>query len=331
MPSFNSMGGTGTTGGPAGRERRAVAALGGNAFAARGGEITMERQFAFAREALACLGPLLAPPFELLLSHGNGPQVGHQLARAERALGDAYPLPLDACVAQTQGELGYVIGRTLRDLLAERGLARPVAVLVTEVEVDPADPAFRDPVKPVGPVLDEGGAAALRARGASVRDDGGRGLRRMVPSPEPHRVLGVEVASRLLDEGALVVAAGGGGIPVVATPRGWRGVEAVVDKDFTAALLADEVAAGLLLLVTDVPCAYTDFRTPRQAPLGRLGAARARALLEEGHFEPGSMAPKIEACLRFASRPGRRAVVCDPPSLAAALRGEAGTIVLPDG
>ncbi len=310
-----------------------MVALGGNAFAARDGEITMARQFAFAREALACLGPLLLPPFELLLSHGNGPQVGHQLARAERALalGTAYALPLDACVAQTQGELGYVIGRTLRDLLAERGLSRPVAVLVTEVEVDPADPAFRDPVKAVGPVLDPAGAAALRERGATVRDDAGRGLRRVVPSPEPRRVLGVEVASRLLDEGTVVVAAGGGGIPVVPSPRGWRGVEAVVDKDLTAALLAEEVGAGLLLLVTDVPCAYTDFRTPRQAPLGRVAAARARALLEEGHFEPGSMAPKIDACLRFASRPGRRAVVCDPPSLAAALRGEAGTIVLPDG
>ena len=317
--------------GPGRPERRAVAALGGNAFAARGGEITMERQFAFAREALSCLGPLLLPPFELLLSHGNGPQVGHQLARAERAAGTAYPLPLDACVAQSQGELGYVVGRTLRDLLAERGSARPVAVLVTEVEVDPADPAFRDPVKPVGPVLDQAGAAALRARGATVRDDAGRGLRRMVPSPEPRRVLGAEVVAGLLDRGTLVVAAGGGGVPVVATPQGWRGVEAVVDKDLTAALLADEVGAGLLLLVTDVPCAYTDFRTPRQVPLGRVGAARARALLGEGHFEPGSMAPKIEACLRFACRPGRRAVVCDPPSLAAALRGEAGTIVLPDG
>ena len=325
------MSGTRSTSGPGGGERRVVAALGGNAFAAPDGQITMERQFGFAREALACLGPFLSPPWELLVSHGNGPQVGHQLARAERALGTAYALPLDVCVAQTQGELGYVLGRTLRDLLAERGLARPVVTLVTEVEVDPEDPAFREPVKPVGPFLDEAGAAALRARGASVRDDAGRGLRRMVPSPEPRRVLEAEVVARLLDEGALVVAAGGGGVPVVATALGWRGVEAVIDKDLTAALLADAVGAGLLLLVTDVPCAYTDFRTPRQAPVGRVGGARARALLAEGHFEPGSMAPKIEACVRFASRPGRRALVCDPPSLAAALRGEAGTIVVPDG
>lgn len=322
------MSGSRNASGPGGLERRVVAALGGNAFATPDGRITVERQFAFAREALSCLGPLLRPPFELLLSHGNGPQVGHQLARAELALGRAYPLPLDVCVAQTQGELGYVLERTLRDLLSG---ARPVVTLVTEVEVDPADPAFGDPLKPVGPFLDEAGAAALRARGASVRDDAGRGLRRVVPSPDPRRVLEAEVMARLLDQGVLVVAAGGGGVPVVATARGWRGVEAVVDKDLTAALLADAVGAGLLLLVTDVPCAYTDFRAARRAPVGRVGAARARALLAEGHFEPGSMAPKIEACLRFASRPGRRAVVCDPPSLAAALRGEAGTIVLPDG
>lgn len=321
------MGGDRNASSPGTVERRIVAALGGNAFAAPDGEISVERQFAFAREALWWLGPLLRPPFELLLCHGNGPQVGHQLARAELALGRAYALPLDVCVAQTQGELGYVLGRTLRDLLSG---ARPVVTLVTEVEVDPSDPAFADPLKPVGPFLDEAGAAALRSRGASVRDDAGRGLRRVVPSPHPRRVLEAEVMARLLDQGVLVVAAGGGGIPVVSTARGWRGVEAVVDKDLTAALLADAVGASLLLLVTDVPCAYTDFRTPRQVPLGRVGAARARALLAEGHFEPGSMAPKIEACLRFASRPGRRALVCHPPSLAAAVRGEAGTIVVPD-
>jgi len=308
---------------------RVVAALGGNAFAPGGAAPSAEGQLRFAREALASLGPFLAPPAELLLTHGNGPQVGHQLLRAERCRSEAYDLPLDVCVAQTQGELGYLLERALRDLLAERGIRRTVASLVTLVEVDPSDAAFRNPTKPIGPVLGAAQAADLRRRGAALADDAGRGLRRVVPSPEPRSVLGAEVVDRLLAGGVAVVAGGGGGVPVVRAAGGLAGVEAVVDKDLTAALLADAVGADLLAILTDVPCAYTDFRTPRQQPVGRVAASRARVLLAEGHFAPGSMAPKMEACARFASRPGRRAVVCDPPRLAQALRGEAGTIVLP--
>jgi carbamate kinase len=151
-----------------------------------------------------------------------------------------------------------------------------------------------------------------------------------VPSPEPRRVHEAEVIRQLLALGVAVVAAGGGGVPVARGPAGLRGVEAVVDKDLTAALLAEVLAADLLVVLTDVPCAFTGYRTPRQAPVGRIGASRARALLAEGHFAPGSMAPKLEACARFAGRPGRRAIVCDFASLAGALRGEAGTIVVPD-
>jgi carbamate kinase len=209
-------------------------------------------------------------------------------------------------------------------------VARPVASLVTQVVVDPDDPAFRYPSKPVGPFLDPARAAALRARGAVVEDDAGRGLRRVVPSPEPKRVVEAEVVRWLLAQGAAVVAGGGGGIPVTSAGDGLRGVEAVVDKDFTSALLADFLGAEVLAILTDVPCAYTDFRTRAQAPVGRVVASRARALLAEGHFAPGSMEPKMEACARFASRSGRRAIVCDPPGLAAALRGEGGTIVEPD-
>ena len=288
---------------------RAVAALGGNAFVARGAALTMEGQFRFARDALAHLAPLFAPGVELLVTHGNGPQVGHELIRVERSQGVAYPLPLDVCVAETQGELGYVLARTLRDLLAELGLARAVAALVTQVEVDPSDPAFRRPTKPVGPFLDLRAAEALRRRGATVLEE--------------------DVIRRLLEDGALVVAAGGGGVPVARGEHGLAGVEAVIDKDLTAALIADALGAELLLVLTDVPCAFTDWRTPAQAPLGRITASRARALLAEGHFAPGSMAPKVEACARFASRPGRRAIVCDLPGLAGALRGENGSIVLP--
>jgi carbamate kinase len=309
---------------------RVVAALGGNAFVPAGGTLTAEGQLRFAREALSHLAPFFSPEVELLVTHGNGPQVGHQLDRAERSLGAAYALPLDVCVAQTQGELGYVLAQALRELMARRGVVRPVASLVTQVVVDPDDPAFHHPCKPVGPFLDPARAAALRATGAVVEDDAGRGLRRVVPSPEPKSVVEAEVVRRLLALGAAVVAGGGGGIPVISAGDGLRGVEAVVDKDLTSALLADDLGAELLAILTDVPCAYTDFRTPARTPVGRVGASRARALLAEGHFAPGSMEPKMEACARFASRHGRRAIVCDPPGLAAALRGEGGTIVDPD-
>src|SRR5512147_2070257 len=281
---------------------RAVAALGGNAFVARGAPLTMEGQFQFARDALAHLAPLFAPDVELLVTHGNGPQVGHELIRVEHSEGIAYALPLDVCVAETQGELGYVLTRTLRDVFAAQGIFRPVAALVTQVEIDPGDPAFASPTKAVGPVLDAAQTEALRKRGVAVRDDAGRGPRRVVPSPEPRRVLEAEVMRQLLARGAAVVAAGGGGVPVARGPGGFRGVEAVVDKDLTAALLAD------------VLCAFTDYRTPRQAPVGRIRASRARELLAAGHFAPGSMAPKVEACARFAGKPGRRAIICDLPS-----------------
>lgn len=301
---------------------RVVVALGGNAFAPAGTAPTAEGQARFAREALGRLGPLLAPDVELLVTHGNGPQVGRLLERLA--------LPLDVCVAQTQGELGYLLAQALGEILELRGAGRQVVSILTRVEVDPGDPAFRNPSKPIGPWLDPAEAEALRLRGASVGREAGRGWRRVVPSPEPRGVVEAGAVRQLLDAGAAVVAGGGGGVPVVREAPGLRGVEAVVDKDLTSALLAEAVGAELLAIVTDVPCAYTDFRTARQAPVRRATATRARALLREGHFAPGSMGPKMQACARFASRPGRRAVVCDAPGLAAALAGEGGTTVHAD-
>jgi carbamate kinase len=310
---------------------RVAAALGGNAFVRAGEALSVEGEHRFAREALAVLAPFFAPGTELLVVHGNGPQVGHQLERAERARATAYLLPLDVCVAQTQGELGYVLAQALSALVAEAGRSRPVVALVTRVEIDAGDAAFRRPTKPVGPVLDRAAAAALTSRGAVVHDDAGRGLRRVVPSPEPVRVVEEAAVRALLESGAIVVAAGGGGIPVAAAggPGASRGVEAVVDKDLTAALLAGALEAELLVFLTDVPCAYTDHLGPRQARIGRIDSSRARALLAEGQFAPGSMGPKIEAAVRFVEGGDRRSIVCDPPSLAAALRGDAGTIVVP--
>lgn len=309
---------------------RVVVALGGNLLLPPGSDATVEQQLRVTEALLAHLEPLLEPGAELLFTHGNGPQVGHQLERVERSLGAAYALPLDACVAQTQGELGYLVARALSGALARRGTPRPVAALVTTVEVDPGDPAFAAPTKPVGPVIGAARAEALRGLGAVVRDDAGRGLRRCVPSPEPRRIPEAEVIRRLVEAGVALIAAGGGGVPVIREGGAVRGVEAVVDKDLTAALLADAVEAELLLIVTDVPCAFTGFRSARPVRVGQVTAARARALLAGGHFAPGTMGPKVEACARFVGRPGRRAVICDPPGVLAALRGEAGTVVVPD-
>jgi carbamate kinase len=277
----------------------------------------------------ARLTPLLRAPGGLVVTHGNGPQVGHQLLRAEAAGGRAYQLPLGSCVAATQGELGDVLVTALRGVLAERGDERLVAAVLSHVVVDRGASAFHAPSKPVGPFLEEAGARRLELAGVAVgADPAGRGVRRLVPSPEPLEIVEAEVIRALLRVGAVVVACGGGGIPVTRDGVYLRAVEAVVDKDLTAALLADALDAALFLVVTDVPAACTDFASPRRAPLGRVTAARLRDLLAEGHFAPGTMAPKVEACVRFVSAAGRRAVICDPSSIDRAVRGEAGTQVV---
>ncbi|MBW2271188.1 MAG: carbamate kinase [Deltaproteobacteria bacterium] len=304
---------------------RVVVALGGNAFARGGARLSMEGQFRFAHEALRQLSPLLGEEHRIVLCHGNGPQVGHMLIRVERSLGAAYAIPLEVCVAESEGELGYVLLQSLHNVLAEVGVRRPVASLLTQVVVDAADPAFANPTKPIGPGYEAEQAAELRARGFALVEDPDRGWRRVVPSPEPLEIVDLDVLAQLFERGVLVIAAGGGGIPVVREANKLEGVDAVVDKDLTAALLADRVGAELLVILTGVPCAYRNYGSERQAPLGRLSPARVGELLAEGHFPPGSMGPKMEAARRFVRRDGRRAIVCDPDALSAALRGEAGT------
>ncbi len=304
-----------------------IVALGGNAFVKPDEPLTMAGQFQVAREALSYLSPLLNNGFPLVLTHGNGPQVGHILVRVEEALGKAYAIPLEVCVAESEGELGYVLQQTLYNLLAESAVARPIVSLLTQVVVDADDPAFLAPTKPIGPFYTAEQAAELSRKGFVVRDDAGRGLRRIVASPAPRSIIEAPIIHRLLDDGVLVIAAGGGGIPVVQENGRLIGVEAVVDKDLASALLGETLGARLLLILTGVPCAFQDFGTPRQAAIGRITTERAGQLLAEGHFAPGSMRPKIEAAIRFAGRPGARSVVCDPPSVAAALEGKAGTIV----
>ncbi len=304
-----------------------VVALGGNAFAAPNKPLTMASQFEFAESALSQLHPLLGADTRLLIAHGNGPQVGHLLMRAEAALGKAYAVPLEVCVAESEGELGYVLEQSLYNVLAQRGSQRPIASLLSQVLVSADDPAFAHPTKPIGMFYDRSQAAELERHGFRMCEDAGRGYRRVVPSPSPREILGVDVVRALLDLGVIVIAAGGGGIPVIRRDGRLHGVAAVVDKDLTAALLADQIDARLLLILTDVPCAYRDFNTPHQRPIGRTSTRELAALGKAGHFAAGSMAPKIEAAIAFVSRPERRAVICNPDSLVAALAGAAGTVV----
>lgn len=306
---------------------RTIVALGGNAFADPAVPLTMAHQFDFALHAFRALTPLYSDQRELIITHGNGPQVGQMLIRAEQARDHAYPLPLDVCVAESQGELGYVISQSLQNRFSELGITRPIAPLLTRVVVAADDPAFLKPTKPIGPWYAPGQLDEIRQRGYPLIEVPGRGFRRVVASPQPQEILEVDSINALLTSGAVVIAAGGGGTPVIRQAGQLQGIEAVIDKDLTSALLGEQTDARLLLILTDVPCAYQDFNTPQQSPLGRIDIAAARELLDAGHFAEGSMKPKIEAAIRFSSRPGTRTIICNRDVLDQALTGQAGTII----
>ena len=306
--------------------RSLVISLGGNAFAAAGEAMTMAGQFDFAARTLAPLGRLLQTRPQLLVTHGNGPQVGYILTRVEEAVGKAYTLPLEVCVAESEGEIGYVLQQTLHNLSSGR---QPVATLLTQVVVDPADPAFDSPDKPIGPWFDTEQAATLAQAGMPlVHDSSGRG-RRVVPSPKPVAIVELDTIRALLDLGAIVIAAGGGGIPVVERNNALEGVEAVVDKDLATALLAREIGASELVLVTGVAGVYTDFETDSARLVRHTHPDELANWLAQGQFPAGSMGPKVAAAIDFVRATDRRAVICQPQDLAAAITGEAGTVVNP--
>jgi len=304
--------------------QRLVISLGGNAFVGRGDGLTMAGQFAFAADTLAPLETVLRGDDQLLITHGNGPQVGFILTRVEAALGKAYRLPLEVCVAESEGEIGYVLQQTLYNL--GRG-HRPVATVLTQVVVAADDPAFGSPSKPIGPWFAPAQAASLATRGVPLlRDARGRG-RRVVASPKPLRIVEAAVIARMLDIGVVAIAAGGGGIPVIERDGRLAGVEAVVDKDLATALLARELRADALVLVTGVAGVYRDFGTPMARLLRRAHPDELAVLAAQGQFPEGSMGPKVAAAAQFARATGRRAVICQPADLGAALRGDAGTRV----
>lgn len=309
-----------------------VVALGGNALLLPGQRGTHLEQEENAVSTCRHLAPLLRRKFALILTHGNGPQVGNVLLQNEAAADRIPPMPLDHCVADTQGSLGHILQQALLNRLREEGLRRNVVTLVTHVEVDPADPAFADPTKPVGPFFDERQANEIVARDKWVmREDSGRGWRRVVPSPRPLRVLQAGLVRDLALAGHIVIAVGGGGIPVCVRERRIEGVEAVIDKDLASACLAREVKADVLLILTEVPAVYRNFGRKNQKAIPALTTGVAKALLEKGEFPRGSMGPKIEAAVLFLEGGGERVLITNADALEEALERRAGTWISPDG
>jgi carbamate kinase len=307
---------------------RVLIALGGNAMTAADGSARPEDQIAAIVRAAAPIADLVAGGAEVVITHGNGPQVGNLLVKNELAASVVPPVPLDWCGAQTQGTLGFILLNALDAALAARGARRPVATVVTRTVVDAGDPGFTTPSKPIGRYLPAAEAATMIEHGQVWQDRGVRGWRRVVASPEPEEVLDAPTVAVLLDAGYVVVAGGGGGIPVVRDPDGsLRGVEAVIDKDLSAALLGRAVGARVLVIGTDVPAVVLDHGTGHARPLGRVTVPELRRHAAEGHFAAGSMGPKVEAACRFVESGGDHSVITSLDRIADAVSGAAGTVV----
>jgi carbamate kinase len=310
---------------------RVLVALGGNAMTSADGQARPEDQIAAAEVAMANVADLVAEGIEVVITHGNGPQVGNLLVKNELAAAVVPPVPLDWCGAQTQATLGFVLMNALEPALELRGARRPTAAVVTRTLVSIDDPAFAKPTKPIGRYLAAAEAAVMIEHGQQYEDRGERGWRRVVASPEPLEILDAGVAAALASQGYIVIANGGGGIPVVREPDGrLRGVEAVIDKDLGADLLARSVGADRLVIATDVDHAVVSFGTPQARPLGETAVSVMRQYASDGHFASGSMGPKVEAICRYVEATGRPAVITSLANIVAAVRGESGTIVIPD-
>ena len=306
----------------------AVIALGGNALAPAGERSNIHDQFRHTRESLGPIVDLALDGWNVCVVHGNGPQVGDELVRNELARMDAPPLPLGVLVAATAGWIGYMVQQSIDNALRRLGSPRKVATVVTQVHVDPADPALKAPTKFIGRAVSPKRAAELEAEGHVIRKDGNGKLRRVVGSPRPIAIHELQVIKTLVDSGVLVIAAGGGGAPVYDHPTlGWEGVDAVVDKDLAAAVLARDLGAELLLILTDVDAVYLDWGKPTQRPLTRITPDDAERLDREKQFGEGSMAPKIRAAIDFVRRTGGRATITELARGRDAVRGKAGTTI----
>jgi carbamate kinase len=308
---------------------RVVIALGGNALLRRGAEDTFEEMYRAARAAAERVADIAAMGWEVVLTHGNGPQVGRILLQQEAAREVVHPMPLDVCGAESQGQIGYLLQVTIGDVFFERQMERPVATILTLTRVRSDDPAFADPTKFVGPYYDEAEAIALeRDRGFVMKADPHGGWRRVVPSPKPYSIVETPILKQLVADGVIVIAGGGGGVPVIEDGPRLVGKEGVVDKDLAAAILAREVEASVLLILTDVKRVQRGFGSFLPEDIERMTIAEARALLRKGEFGAGSMGPKVEAAIGFVQAGGSRAVIADLADASAALQGEAGTEIV---
>jgi carbamate kinase len=305
-----------------------VIALGGNSFISDETHQSVPEQYLAVERACASIVQLLDDAdVRLVVTHGNGPQVGFILRRSEIAATSLHQVPLDSCVADTQGALGYQLERALRNEFKRRGVIRSAAVVVTLVLVDRDDQAFKQPSKPIGEFLSQERAEQHRLKdGWDVVEDAGRGWRRVVASPAPKEILDLDAVKNLLDAGFVVVAAGGGGIAVVEEPNGdISGASAVVDKDLASSLLAHQLDAEVLVITTGVEKVCLDFGKPNQKALDTISIADAKLYMAQGHFKPGSMLPKMQAAIEFVEGGGREAIITDTAHLTAAIGGRAGT------
>lgn len=310
-----------------------VIAIGGNSLISDSRHMSVLDQYRAAGETASHIAAIVAAGWRVVVTHGNGPQVGFILLRSELAKDQLHQVPLESCVADTQGAIGYQIQQTLENELRRRRIWSPVATVVTQVRVDARDPAFRNPSKPIGPFYSEADAKQHAERdGWAVKDDAGRGWRRVVPSPAPREIIEEPVIRELLKRKIIVIAVGGGGIPVVKKRGGLlRGCAAVIDKDAASALLGANLKADTLLISTGVDKVALDFGKPTQRDLDRITLAELKRHIKAGQFAPGSMRPKMEAAVYFLQHGGRRVIVTQPHLMERALDGCTGTHILRGG
>jgi len=306
-------------------------AVGGNSLIRAGEKGTVADQWANARRTAAAIVGLIQRGYRMVITHGNGPQVGAQLLRSERAADQVPGQTLDVCGAASQGEIGYLLSQSLCDELSSAGMRVPVIGVVTQTVVAADDPAMKNPTKPIGPFYSQMQAEERRRQlGWQIVEDAARGYRRVVPSPEPIEIVELNVIRALVDQGVLVVACGGGGIPVVRCNGQLHGVEAVIDKDRASALLASRLGADIFAISTDIDFVYLDYKKPTQRPLASVTASELEAHYKAGHFPTGNMGPKVESALRFLKAGGKEVVITSYEHLVEALDGRMGTHVVPD-
>ncbi len=309
----------------------AIVAVGGNALIKDNQHKTVQDQYAAAVDTMKHIADMIADGWNVVITHGNGPQVGFILRRSELAAHELHEVPLDYCGADTQGSIGYMFQQALYNEFRQRKMQKSAVTVVTQTIVDRNDPAFQNPTKPIGSFMDENQAKIrMEKDGWTVVEDAGRGWRRVVPSPIPLRIIEADAINALIEKGFVVIGVGGGGIPVIETPEGKLvGIEAVIDKDFGAAILASMLKADLFLISTAVEKVAINFNKPNQQWLNQMTAAEARQYLQEGHFAKGSMLPKIQAILKYLDNGGKRALITDPAHIKDALNGKTGTWILP--